>query len=182
MHADGWTPTPLDGQTNKHSHTTTHQINLPNLTFLTPDPAQTQVFLLAGDLVKPEAAHTLMQLVAEGTGEDDDADAQLRRDAVENYARLLVAAGGRKEEEEQEQVLPAVLPDVLVQALAWILGEYGYLSESVGQAELVHRLAAEMAHRPFHDPATRGFVVSGVVKLVAQTGTLLRLRMRGCAV
>lgn len=50
-----------------------------------PTDRHTQVFLLAGDLVKPEAAHTLMQLVAEGTGEDEAADDQLRRDAVSGF-------------------------------------------------------------------------------------------------
>jgi AP-4 complex subunit epsilon-1 len=124
-----------------------------------------QIFLLAGDLVKPEAAHTLMQLIAEGTGEDDDADEQLRKDAVENYVSLLlddtsIATGGG-----------ALLPDILVQTMSWTLGEYGYLSERLPQTELMTRLAADIAHRPFHDPCTRGFVVASVVKLVAQTGT-----------
>lgn len=124
-----------------------------------------QIFLLAGDLVKPEAAHTLMQLIAEGTGEDDEADEQLRKDAVGNYVSLLlddtsIATGGG-----------ALLPDILVQTMSWTLGEYGYLSERLPQTELMTRLAADIAHRPFHDPCTRGFVVASVVKLVAQTGT-----------
>ena len=71
---------------------------------------------------------------------------------------------------QDEPALPAVLPDVLVQAMAWVLGEYGYMLSSPPQAELVHHLAAGLAHRAFHDPATRGYVVSAAVKLVAQTG------------
>lgn len=106
-----------------------------------------------------------MQLIAEGTGEDDVADEQLRKDAVENYVSLLlddtsIATGGG-----------ALLPDILVQTMSWTLGEYGYLSERLPQAEIMTRLAADIAHRPFHDPCTRGFVVASVVKLVAQTGT-----------
>jgi AP-4 complex subunit epsilon-1 len=144
------------------------------------------VFLLAGELVKGEVAHTLMQLVAEGTGDEDDeaADTQLRRDAVENYARLLDKP---------------VLPDVLVQTMSWVLGEYGYLSQAVSQvqisdrsgtrtimhrghmrigrlnphfrsqAELIRKLCT-IAHRKFSDAATRGFVIYSVVKLVAQIG------------
>jgi AP-4 complex subunit epsilon-1 len=76
------------------------------------------VFLLAGELVKPDVAHTLMQLIAEGTGEDDEADMQLRKDAVENYVALLDNP---------------VLPDILVQTMSWVLGEYGYLSEVIPQ-------------------------------------------------
>jgi hypothetical protein len=81
------------------------------------------------------------------------------------------AAAGNPQTQEEDQTLPfvAVLPDVLVQAMAWILGEYGYLSEAVGQGALVHCLG-QLAHRAYHDPCTRGFVVAGVVKLVAQTG------------
>ena len=49
----------------------------------------TKVFRLAGDMVKPEVAHNLMQLIAEGSGEDEEADVALRRDAVDNYLDLL---------------------------------------------------------------------------------------------
>ena len=49
----------------------------------------TTVFELGGDLVKPEVANNLMRLIAEGTGEDDDADEELRSEAVETYLELL---------------------------------------------------------------------------------------------
>jgi len=123
-----------------------------------------QIFLLAGDLVKLEAAHTLMQLIAEGTGEDDEADEQLRRDAVENYTSLLL-------DDALKTVGGASLPDILVQTMSWTLGEYGYLSKRLPQSELIECLVADIAHRPFADPCTRGFVVAAVVKLVAQTGS-----------
>ena len=80
-----------------------------------------QVFLLAGELVKTEVAHTLMQLIAEGTGEDEESDAQLRKDAVENYIELL----------DKD-----MLPDILVQTMSWILGEYGYLSHTIPQVRI----------------------------------------------
>lgn len=38
----------------------------------------TEVFELGGDLVRPEVANNVMRLIAEGAGEDDDADAKLR--------------------------------------------------------------------------------------------------------
>lgn len=51
-----------------------------------------QVFALAGDLVKPKAAHDLMRLIAEGNGEEDEAsDTQLRSLAVDSYLDLLEA-------------------------------------------------------------------------------------------
>ncbi|CAN0489339.1 unnamed protein product, partial [Discosporangium mesarthrocarpum] len=49
----------------------------------------TRVFRTAGDLVKPDVAHNLMQLIAEGSGEDEEADLELRKEAVNSYAGLL---------------------------------------------------------------------------------------------
>lgn len=116
-----------------------------------------------------------MQLIAEGTGEDEELDAQLRKDAVENYVELLDKN---------------VLPDILVQTMSWILGEYGYLSHSISQvqnddtknalniadhrvlntqADLIINLV-DIAHRTVHDHSTRGFVITSIIKLVAQTG------------
>jgi hypothetical protein len=42
-----------------------------------------RAFELGGDLIKPDVAQNLLRLLAEGSGESDDADAALRRDAVE---------------------------------------------------------------------------------------------------
>ncbi|CAM9322247.1 unnamed protein product, partial [Phaeothamnion confervicola] len=114
----------------------------------------TRVFELAGELVKPEVATNLMQLVADGSGADDDeaADEELRRDAAETYARLLQR--------------PA-LPDLLVQTMGWVLGEYGFLCESVTPPELLTGLCA-LADRRFKDPWTRGYIVTAVMKVAAQ--------------
>ena len=60
----------------------------------------TTVFELGGDLVQPEVANNLMRLIAEGSGEDDDADEELRIDAVESFLSLLEKP---------------VLPDILLQ-------------------------------------------------------------------
>ena len=49
----------------------------------------TTVFELGGDLVKPEVANNLMRLIAEGGGEDEEADQELRSEAVEAYLALL---------------------------------------------------------------------------------------------
>lgn len=49
----------------------------------------TTVFELGGDLVKPEVANNLMRLIAEGSGEDDDADQELRTEAVETFLELI---------------------------------------------------------------------------------------------
>ena len=74
-----------------------------------------QVLLLAGDLVPDAVAHNLMRLVAEGTGDDDDAaDHELKCSAVEAYLQLLSQT--------------PQLPPVLMKIVCWVLGEYGLLA------------------------------------------------------
>ncbi|CAH0477352.1 unnamed protein product [Peronospora belbahrii] len=115
----------------------------------------TNVFELGGDLVRPEVAHNLLRLIAEGSGEDEDQDMELRRDAVDTYLELLERP---------------VLPDILVCTMAWVLGEYGYLSDAMELEEICERLV-ELVDRPFEqEDTTRGYVLSAVTKITAQMG------------
>lgn len=59
------------------------------------------VFELGGELVRPDVAHNLMRLIAEGSGEDEDADMALRKYAATTY---------------YEKLEKTKLPDVLLQA------------------------------------------------------------------
>ncbi|RLN38407.1 hypothetical protein BBJ28_00014542, partial [Nothophytophthora sp. Chile5] len=115
----------------------------------------TNVFELGGDLVRPEVAHNLLRLIAEGSGEDEDQDMELRRDAVDTYLELLERP---------------VLPDILVCTMSWVLGEYGYLSDAMELEEICERLV-ELVDRPFdQEDTTRGYVLSAVTKITAQMG------------
>ena len=62
--------------------------------------------------MRPDVAHNLMRLIAEGSGEDDEADMALRRFAAATYYSMLDRP---------------ILPDILVCVICWVLGEYGYL-------------------------------------------------------
>lgn len=115
----------------------------------------TRLFEVAGGIVRPEVAHGLMSLIAEGTGEDEDADDDLRIEAVERYAEIV----GKPN-----------LPELLVQLAAWVLGEYGVRIESLTVDELMNRLAA-LGIRPELSAASRGFVVTSLMKLTAQSGS-----------
>jgi AP-4 complex subunit epsilon-1 len=110
------------------------------------------VFESAGDLVRPEVALNLCNLVAEGGGESEDADRALRVDAVEALLQLLDK--------------PA-LPDLLLQVMFWILGEYGYLAVSIQPMSLVDKICA-LAARARIDAATRAAGLSALLKLSAQ--------------
>lgn len=112
------------------------------------------MFELGGDLVPQETAYNLMRLVAEGTGEDETADQEFRRFVVNTYLKLL------------EKVS---LSDVLVQVIAWVLGEYATLASLDGYSfEDIVDLLCETVDRPFEDPSTRGYVVTALAKLVGQ--------------
>lgn len=112
------------------------------------------VFELGGDLVPSETAYNLMRLVAEGTGEDDAADQQFRTFAVNTYLKLLEKTS---------------LSDVLVQVIAWVLGEYARLAsvDGYGMEDIVD-LLCECVERPFEDGATRGYLVNALMKLAGQ--------------
>ena len=75
----------------------------------------------------------MMTLIAEGSGEDDEAsDVALRRDAVDTYTALL----------ETNR-----LPSVLMETMSWVLGEYAYLSNNFDLNSIISKLCV-LARRP----------------------------------
>ncbi|KAL5469365.1 hypothetical protein EMCRGX_G030615 [Ephydatia muelleri] len=114
------------------------------------------VFELGGGLVRKEVAHNLMRLLAEGT-DDEEADAELRADAVASYIEMLDKPN---------------IPDVLVQIIAWVVSEYNYVLEGeVDLEELLEKMTS-LLHRKFQDPTTYSWVVSAITKMVAQLGRM----------
>ena len=114
------------------------------------------VFELGGELVRPDIAHNLMRLIAEGSGEDEDVDMEMRRFAANQYYALLAKP---------------MLPDILMQVVCWVLGEYGYLCGDTSRDEIAERLCDTM-ERQFTHPSTRCWIISALVKLTAQLGRL----------
>jgi len=119
-----------------------------------------RVFELAGDKVKGTVAQTLIQLIAEGAEfEDDDenvADAkddELRTEAVEHFLILL-----------EKPKLPAIL----AQTMAWVLGEYGYLSTTCSKEVIMNKLC-DLAHQAF-ESETKSSCITALSKLIAQSG------------
>lgn len=114
------------------------------------------VFELSGELVPAETAYNLMRLVAEGAGEDESADNAFRVFAVNTYLKLLEKP---------------TLSDILVQVIAWVLGEYARLATIDGYTiEDIADLLTECIERPFEDPSTRGYLVTALLKLIGQHG------------
>ena len=116
-----------------------------------------KVFEVGGSLVKPGHVHSLLRLIAEGSGDDDEqADAKMRQDAT---AMLLSA------------IKRPVLPAVLLRTAAWALGEYGYCSQD-GEAGLRNLCAilCEMADRQNIDTDSRAYAINACMKVCAQMG------------
>ena len=110
---------------------------------------------LAGEQCKPEYAHNVMKLIidnASGNAGEED----IREFAVDTYLHLLAT---RK-----------VLPDLLVQVSAWVIGEYGHTSrqsDSIGQ---LHALMTAMDRTGPDQAITKGWIISAMLKIVARHG------------
>jgi AP-4 complex subunit epsilon-1 len=126
----------------------------------------TELFKIAGDLVDPAVAQNLMSLVAEGTGNEDgdeEADMVLRKQAVELYVSLLASAPNR-------------MNRVLVETLAWVLGEYGYLSSIMSLDAIIDGMcnllnSGNTAKLGGGAPSTRRIILSAIMKMVSQYGS-----------
>ena len=100
-----------------------------------------------------------MTLIAEGAGEEDDEDADtvLRQHSVAIYANLLEKPISK-------------LPQLLIESMAWVLGEYAYLSEDYTLEEILGKLCELVRKGMQLEVSTRKIVVTAIMKLVAQAG------------
>ena len=120
----------------------------------------TELFAISGEFVSQEVSQQLMTLIAEGAGEDedDDADTILRQHSVTIYADLL------------EKPI-AKLPQLLIETMAWVLGEYAYLSADYTLEEILNKLCELIRKGKQLKESTRKIIVTSIMKLVAQAGT-----------
>ena len=105
----------------------------------------TQLFLAAGDVVPSNVASTVMRLLEEGQG-DPDIDYQMRSEAVAMYLELM---------DEPK------LPEVFVQVLAFILGQYGETAEA-GVETVIQHLCALFERQS--DVETKGYCLNAIMK------------------
>ena len=129
------------------------------------------LFEHAGDLVPAETFHSVLSLISNPESGDDAEDNELRIFAFESFMELL----------EKPKV-----PDCLLQAMCWVVGEYAYLATDYDQAKVLE-LVASALDRTFERPLeTRTWIFSAITKLVAQNGSCppgIRTKLdrwRGC--
>ena len=112
------------------------------------------VFELGGELVPASSAHNLMRLLAEGSGETDEADAAMRATAVTAYVGVL-----------RDAARPlSALP---MQVACWTLGEYGALW-SGGVGEVLDLLCVVPQRHEEDSEAARALALTAIAKLMAQ--------------
>lgn len=121
----------------------------------------TDLFEISGEFVSHRVSQQLMTLIAEGEGaeeDDEDADTILRQHSVTIYANLLEKPVSK-------------LPQLLIETMAWVLGEYAYLSPDYSLEEILYKLCELVRKGKQLGVSTRKIVVTAVMKLVAQAGT-----------
>lgn len=120
----------------------------------------TQLFEVSGDMVSGEVAQNLMTLIAEGTGDSEEADMLLRQNAVELYVGLLRDKPGTATK----------LPKILLETISWVLGEYGYLSAICSLDDVLKELCGLAMTKAALTTSTRKFLITAIMKLVSQAG------------
>lgn len=112
---------------------------------------------LGAEHVEQSSIQGLLKLIAEGEGEDEAEDAELRTFCVETYFNLT---------ESSDKILPLAL----YQVAAWVIGEYGFLTKKISRSMMLDRLS-DMAER-VADANTKGWIITAMMKIIAHLGTL----------
>eukprot|EP00771_Trimastix_marina_P000252 gnl/Trimastix_PCT/1262.p1 GENE.gnl/Trimastix_PCT/1262~~gnl/Trimastix_PCT/1262.p1 ORF type:complete len:1232 (+),score=412.84 gnl/Trimastix_PCT/1262:1785-5480(+) len=114
-----------------------------------------KVFESGGNLVPDSVCDNLLQLIAEGTGEDEDLDNELREYAVTSYLDMA---------EKTTQ-----LADPAIRVIAWVLGEFGPILEGIDPDTLLERLCSLM-ETPCERSETRHCILLALMKVSARMG------------
>lgn len=117
----------------------------------------TTCFQIAGEYVTESSAQTVIRLVAEGSGgEDDAADEALRAESVETFLDVM----------EDENIRYS---QILIYVMAWVLGEYAYVLGGEQLPEICDKLH-EVATKASTSDRCRSYIMTAFTKLTAQLG------------
>lgn len=120
----------------------------------------TELFSIAGDVVKPSIGQSLMRLISEGTG-DASIDDVSRKSAVDAYVKLFDAPK---------------LPLVLLETMVWVLGEFGEMSGR-GAEELMDMMVGAVETQS-EGSKVETLVLSAIAKISRRTGGGISQRAR----
>jgi AP-4 complex subunit epsilon-1 len=116
-----------------------------------------RILEMGADHVPQATIQGVLKLIAEGEGEDEALDAELRTYCVETYFVIM-------------ETSDRIHPNALYQVAAWVMGEYGFLTKKVSRAMMIDRLC-DMLER-VACPITKGWIITSIMKLVAHHGSL----------
>jgi len=106
-----------------------------------------------------EHANELSQSYPDGNVPDDQSD--IRAYAADAYIALLRS-------KKNKITYSADLPDVLIQVIAWVLGEYGHLAKSASVVEVLHLLIALMDRNVDSPAATKSWILMALLKTTSK--------------
>lgn len=125
-------------------------------------------------LIKNEMSQSILRLISENAnqlminfpdGRVPEEEDDIRTYAVDTYINLLSA---------KRKSFTTSLPDILLQVIAWILGEYGNLSASSSPSEVLG-LLVQLMERQVDSPAlTKSWILGAILKMSSKllaTGT-----------
>eukprot|EP00744_Colponema_vietnamica_P007688 GILI01011040.1.p1 GENE.GILI01011040.1~~GILI01011040.1.p1 ORF type:complete len:955 (+),score=292.91 GILI01011040.1:24-2867(+) len=116
-----------------------------------------KVLDISSEHVPQSTIQGMLKLIAEGEGEDEAVDAELRSYCVETYFVLMESSD-------------KIRPSAIYQIAAWVIGEYGFLTKKISRAMMLDRLC-DMVERTA-DATTKCWIVTAMMKLVAHNGSL----------
>lgn len=116
-----------------------------------------KILEIGAEHVQQSTIQGLLKLIAEGEGEDEADDAELRAFCVETYFSITDHSDKN-------------IPMALYQVAAWVMGEYGFLTKRVSRSMMLDRLS-DIAER-VGDANTRGWAVTAMMKIVAHHGSM----------
>ncbi|KAH8614289.1 putative Adaptin N terminal region Adaptin AP4 complex epsilon appendage platform [Trypanosoma vivax] len=116
-----------------------------------------KILLCASQYVPHSAVQGMLKFIVEGEGTSEREDVAFRVHCVKSYFCLLETTRG-------------ILPDVLYQVAAWIIGEYGFLSKQLSSAMLVDRLCDTLERA--ESDGSRCWVIMALMKIVSAIGSM----------
>ena len=102
------------------------------------------VIKLGEQYVENQTVQGMLKMIAEGSDElEEDDNEQFRLNSVELYYQLLDSSDH--------------LPETLIQIIAWVLGEYGFMSQKYKDDEIIDRMC-DLLEKSYEQTDTRGYV------------------------
>lgn len=116
-------------------------------------------------LIKNEMSQSILRLIAENAnqllinfpdGKVPSEEEDIRRYAADTYIALLSS---------KRKSYTATIPDILIQVIAWVLGEYGNLSSTTSPVDVLNLLVTLMERQVDSPALTKSWILGAILKM-----------------